>query len=208
MGSDTAVLAREGDRDSGRAGRHRPAGPQTDHPLLALQRSVGNQTVLKLLSRAQAKLQVGAADDPYEREADSVAQRVLAVIRSGSSSGPADDADQMSAAPAASVHRMAVVGAEGGDLDSSTESALRSEVGRGRPLGGSLRNSMESAFGSDFSHVRLHDDSRSVQLNRQVQAKAFTVGSDIFFGAGSSPSNPELLAHELTHVIQQGGRRA
>jgi hypothetical protein len=68
---------------------------------------------------------------------------------------------------------------------------------------------MEGAFGADFSGVRVHTDSKSDSLNRSVQAKAFTTGSDIFFRSGTyqpaSSGGQELLAHELTHVVQQGG---
>ena len=66
---------------------------------------------------------------------------------------------------------------------------------------------MESGFGSDFSHVRLHTGAEPAELNRRLQARAFTVGSDVFMGENSdlrSPAGQELLAHELTHVVQQG----
>jgi hypothetical protein len=68
---------------------------------------------------------------------------------------------------------------------------------------------MEQAFRSDFGGVRVHTDQQADQLNRSVQAKAFTIGSDIYFRKGnygpSSAGGQELLAHELTHVVQQGG---
>ena len=64
---------------------------------------------------------------------------------------------------------------------------------------------MEPRFGVDFSHVRIHTGSDSAQMNRDVGAQAFTHGSDIYYGAGSSATNLELTAHELTHVVQQTG---
>ncbi len=64
---------------------------------------------------------------------------------------------------------------------------------------------MEPRFGVDFSHVRVHTGSNAIQMNRDVGAQAFTHGSDIYYGAGSSPTNLELTAHELTHVVQQTG---
>jgi hypothetical protein len=67
---------------------------------------------------------------------------------------------------------------------------------------------MEDSFGTDFSRVRVHTSSQSDTLNRQLQARAFTTGSDIFFRSGeykpTSGAGQQLLAHELTHVVQQG----
>jgi hypothetical protein len=64
---------------------------------------------------------------------------------------------------------------------------------------------MESSFGTRFDDVRIHHDSESDTLNRSISAKAFTTGSDIFFSQNASPSDSQLLAHELTHVVQQRG---
>jgi hypothetical protein len=68
---------------------------------------------------------------------------------------------------------------------------------------------MENAFGADFGGVRVHTDSTSDTMNRAIQARAFTTGKDVFFRQGeynpSSRNGQELLAHELTHVVQQTG---
>ena len=68
---------------------------------------------------------------------------------------------------------------------------------------------MESAFGTDFSQVRIHTNSTAIQMNKELNAQAFTHGSDIYFNSGkydpSSSSGQHLLAHELTHTVQQGG---
>jgi hypothetical protein len=64
---------------------------------------------------------------------------------------------------------------------------------------------MEPRFGADFSAVRVHTGSDAVQMNRELGAQAFAHGSDVYFGAGKSPGNNELTAHELTHVVQQTG---
>jgi hypothetical protein len=64
---------------------------------------------------------------------------------------------------------------------------------------------MEPRFGADLSAVRVHTDSSSVQMNRELGAQAFTHGNDVYFGAGKSPGQNELTAHELTHIIQQTG---
>ena len=77
----------------------------------------------------------------------------------------------------------------------------------GSPLSDPVRAPLEQQFGTDFSAVRLHRDSRAGELARSVQARAFTTGTDIYFGEGSyqpgSSSGQELIAHELAHVVQQ-----
>jgi hypothetical protein len=68
---------------------------------------------------------------------------------------------------------------------------------------------MESSFGADFSGVRVHADAQSDTLNQSLNARAFTTGQDVFFRQGAyspgSSGGRELLAHELTHVVQQNG---
>lgn len=90
----------------------------------------------------------------------------------------------------------------------SFESGLSSIKGRGRSLSQSERSFFEPRFGADFSHVRLHQDGQAAQLAENVSARAFTLGNDIVFGRGEyqsqSNQSKHLLAHELTHVIQQG----
>jgi len=93
-------------------------------------------------------------------------------------------------------------GFEAGD-DVATQ--VSRSKGRGSPLSDSIRSFMEPRFGMDFSHVHVHTGSDAIQMNRDVGAKAFTHGSDIYYGAGYGPTNLQLTAHELTHVIQQTG---
>jgi len=87
------------------------------------------------------------------------------------------------------------------------EASIRQARGGGQALPDNIRAPMEQAFGADFSGIRVHTDSRSDRLNRSVQARAFTTGRDVFFRSGeynpASRSGKELLAHELTHVVQQ-----
>jgi hypothetical protein len=100
-----------------------------------------------------------------------------------------------------------VVGPEGGELDNTVSGAIQSRRGGGAPLDDSTRETMESGFGASFSNVRVHTDSSANSLNRQLSAKAFTTGSDIFFSDGAyqpgSSEGKSLLSHELTHVVQQ-----
>jgi hypothetical protein len=88
-------------------------------------------------------------------------------------------------------------------------SAITSLHGSGQPLSPSERAFFEPRFGQDFSMVRIHTESQATEAARAVNAKAFTVRRDIVFGAGqfalSSREGKRLLAHELTHVVQQGG---
>lgn len=92
---------------------------------------------------------------------------------------------------------------------SSLESRLASQKGGGNPLFNEVRAFMEPRFGVDFGQVRVHTDSESIQMNRELNAQAFAHGRDIYFGAGKynpgSSDGKHLLAHELTHVVQQTG---
>ncbi len=87
------------------------------------------------------------------------------------------------------------------------EASIQQARGSGQPLADSVREPMEQAFGTDFSGVKVHTDTQSDQLNQSIQAKAFTTGKDIFFRQGEydpgSRGGQELIAHELTHVVQQ-----
>jgi hypothetical protein len=155
----------------------------------------------------QAKLSVGPANDAYEKEADAVAARVVRSLRAQRSTEVPSTAQPV----ASRVQRAATkggIGVEGGDLDASTERIMRSESSKGRALPAESRGQMESAFGADFSNIRVHAGPRAADLNNRIQAKAFTTGNNIFFRDGlpdtSSPGGQSLLAHELTHTIQQG----
>ncbi|WP_346293500.1 DUF4157 domain-containing protein [Sphaerothrix gracilis] len=89
------------------------------------------------------------------------------------------------------------------------ESTIQASRGQGQPLDAGLQNSMGQALGADFSGVRVHTDARSDQLNQSINAKAFTTGQDVFFRQGAynpgDQGGQELIAHELTHVVQQNG---
>ena len=88
---------------------------------------------------------------------------------------------------------------------SSIESQLNSSKGGGSPLSDEVRSFMEPRFGADFSQVRVHTGSEAVQMNRDLNAQAFTHHQDVYFGAGKAPGKDDLTAHELTHVVQQTG---
>jgi uncharacterized protein DUF4157 len=104
-----------------------------------------------------------------------------------------------------SISRAAGHEGEGADL----EQKIQRERGAGQMLDYSVKRQMESAFQADFGNVRVHNDPRANDLSRNVDARAFTTGNDIFFGRGEynpgSSAGRELIAHELTHVVQQEG---
>lgn len=97
----------------------------------------------------------------------------------------------------------------GGEASTDVESAINSAKGGGQPLEAGLQRSMGQAMGADFSKVKIHTDAQADQLNQSIQARAFTTGQDVFFRSGEynpgSRGGQELIAHELTHVVQQNG---
>ena len=169
----------------------------------------------------QAKLSVGPANDPLEREADETAASVVRSIRSRRRGELAitDEPDRSDAAHDAehrvrravnigAVQRHSDIGALGGDVDSATERAIRASKSGGAPLDNAARATMETAFGADFGAIRVHTGSLATDLNNRIQAKAFTTGRSIYFRDGlpdtSTTDGQSLLAHELTHTVQQG----
>lgn len=196
-----------------------PAGPeiepdQSSRPagLLAWQQTLGNRAVQRLIQR---KLIVGPPNDQYELEAERVANHVMRLPTPVSSPQRAHgDDDQLQTKPlAAAITPLVQRQGDGSfEVGSGIESRLDSLRGSGHPLPGDVRTDMEQRFGADFSGVRIHNDGESAQLNRALSAQAFTQGRDIYMGEGQynpgSASGKQLLAHELTHVIQQGAAPA
>jgi hypothetical protein len=97
----------------------------------------------------------------------------------------------------------------GGPRPGPSPAAIQGELGAGRPLEGSLRARMESAFGLSFAHVRVHHDARSAALADRMNARAFALGTHVAFGPRDyrpgTLHGDALIAHELAHVVQQGG---
>jgi len=100
-------------------------------------------------------------------------------------------------------------GSQPAAVSDNLEARIKAERGGGHPLSDNTRAPMEQSFGADFSGVRVHTDSEANALNKQLSARAFTTGQDVFFRQGEyspgSDSGRELIAHELTHVVQQTG---
>jgi hypothetical protein len=104
--------------------------------------------------------------------------------------------------------QMSAAGDANPNDNSNLENNLNSSKGGGSPLPQNTKTEMESGFGADFSNVKVHTDSKAVQMNKQLGSQAFATGNNIYFNEGkfnpSSQSGKHLLAHELTHTVQQG----
>src|SRR5690606_10983896 len=100
------------------------------------------------------------------------------------------------------------VGEAGGEVDADTDRRIRAASG-GSAMAPHVERAMGDAFGTDFANVKVHVGAESRALNQRINAKAFTAGNNIWFRDGmpdtSSSAGQHLLAHELTHVVQQGG---
>jgi len=165
----------------------------------------------------QAKLTLGQPGDRYEQEADQMASQVVQristlkarpltpVVQRQNLLEEEDEALQLKSI----VQQPMVQRQEDGAVSADLETSIQGAKGSGQSMSDSVRQPMEQAFGADFSGVKIHTDSQSDQLNRSIQAKAFTTGKDVFFRQGTydpgSQGGQELLAHELTHVVQQTG---
>lgn len=171
----------------------------------------------------QPKLKIGAPDDPYEREADRVANQVMKMPDpSIQMFGDEEEELQMRRDPAIQMkcesckheeelQRKPIVQrkADGSQVASNNVSQkINSTKGTGHPLPKKTQQEMGKKMGADFSGVNVHTDNTAVQLSQDLGARAFTVGSDIYFNKGQyNPNSNEgkrLMAHELAHTVQQG----
>jgi hypothetical protein len=190
--------------DAAGAPRPRPTGPLADAgPALAL------------AGRVQSSLAVGGAGDRFEQEADMAAERVASGqpvqrLSRGAASGecPACAAERAKGGVqrkcAACAQREAGGSDHGARLDTAgAEGAMADAAGSGAPLSPELRGMMERRFGEDFGAVRVHHGAAAHRANRALDARAFTRGSDVYLRGDSSPDDRRLMAHELTHVVQQ-----
>lgn len=148
-------------------------------------------------SGLQRKLTIGASNDPLEQEADRIADQVM--------TKPTHS--QVNSVPPR-IQRF--TGHATGEMKAAPASVDRVLASSGRPLEPSLRQDMEQRFGQDFSRVRVHTGAAAEQSARDVSANAYTVDSHIVFGQGQfaprTNAGQYLIAHELTHVVQQGSK--
>ncbi len=160
----------------------------------------------------QPKLTIGPVNDKYEQEADYMADRVIQqhsgdIIQPKCTDCEQEERLQRQEAPGIS----AVNNGFSGGIAAPSAISQQLQAGRagGLPLPEAARAEMEGVFETDFSEVRVHTGGNAIQLNQNLNARAFTHGSDVYFNQGEydpgSPTGKRLLAHELTHVVQQGG---
>jgi outer membrane protein OmpA-like peptidoglycan-associated protein len=198
--------------------------------LLALQQTHGNRYVQRVIAGIQAKLKVGQPGDIYEQEADRVADAVMRMPELGVQRQvePEEEEEEelLQTKPLAEqitplIQRQSEVEeepfmmkplvqrqADGSFRAShSLERRLTASQRGSSPLPAEVRSFMEPRFGVDFRGVRVHTESDAAQMNRELNAHAFTHGQDIYFGTGkyshTTVEGKRLLAHELTHVLQQ-----
>ncbi len=164
---------------------------------------------------AQPKLKVNSPGGKYEQEADSIAKTVMQMPEEDLrlSKGlephantvqrqiPENEADELIQPKQIANHTP--------QITPEHETGIDSLKGRGNPLPNSTRSFFEPRFNHDFSQIRIHNNPQAHSLANSLSAKAFTVGSNIVFNQGEyrpdSKSGRQLIAHELTHSIQQGG---
>jgi Domain of unknown function (DUF4157) len=179
------------------------------------------------ISILQPKLKVNQPDDIYEQEADRVAKQVIDVSPSYSVTPIINTREEGRLGRKCSICETKKEDNEGEKLNISrkpsnadsleTTDQFTDEINNIRSssssrLDPSTKEFMGDHFGYDFSHVRIHTDARAAELAQAINAKAFTVGQDVAFDLGQyapqTPQGKKLLAHELTHVIQQSRRSA
>jgi peptidoglycan hydrolase-like protein with peptidoglycan-binding domain len=183
---------------------------------------IGNQAMQLLLHSGliQGKLKINAPGDVYEQEADRAAELVMRSTQAPLASLPIPLLKiQRKCAACANGRELCPECAEEDRLQTkeapartpkvapAMESVIESIKGEGQPLPGSMRAFMEPRFGYNFSKVRVHTGAYAAESAREINALAYTVGPDIVFATGQyapgTASGRLLLAHELTHVIQQ-----
>jgi len=170
----------------------------------------------------QPKLTVGAPNDEYEREADRVADQVMRIRQpSGVDLTPGDPKIQrLCQGCEEEVRRQPLeeeeellqtkrISRRGGlTPEPEAQAQIAAATHGGAPLPTNTRKFFETRFGQDFTDVRIHVDAAAADSVSSVNARAYTLGRDIVFGSGQyAPGTfrgKQLLAHELTHVVQQG----
>ena len=166
----------------------------------------------------QPVLEVGKEDDEHEKEANHVADKVMKMsdseeeekkMKESSSKVQMMPDSKTSTIQESPVKvRMQTDGSTGGMMASkNVEQGINKSKGEGQLLSPDLRDEMGSKMNADLNSVKIHTDENAVQMNKEVGAKAFTHGNDVYFNKGQydpeSSQGKHLLAHELTHAVQQ-----
>jgi Domain of unknown function (DUF4157) len=165
----------------------------------------------------QTKLTINTPGDKYEQEADAMADRVMHMSSNETAkpvTGLIGTSLQRKCAHCEEAEKSkkpvmlkAEAGNSGMPVSSSFATSLNASKDGGSPLPQGTKSFMENAFSTDFSGVRIHANNQSSEMSKGINAKAFTYGNDIYFNSGqfspNADSGKHLLAHELTHTIQQ-----
>lgn len=151
-------------------------------------------------STVQPKSRIGQPNDKYEQEADRVADQVMRMPEPTIQRQPLEEEDEEIVHPKAASGSTAVA-------SPAAQARLKAMQSGGQPLSRSLRTFFEPHLGYDLAPVRLHTDAQAAEIANDLNARAFTLGRNVVFGAGQFAPETEdgrrLLAHELTHVSQQ-----
>ena len=174
----------------------------------------------RLRAAIQAKLEIGAPNDRFEQEAERVADQVMRMPDPsiGARSAPlgvqrlcAECEEEVQRQPVEDEEELQMKRAPGAttEIGPGLQTRISALGGGGQPLAPSLRGFFEPRFGHDFSQVHLHQGSQASEVARALGARAYTLGQDVVFGQGEyrpgSDQGRRLIAHELTHVVQQAG---
>lgn len=207
-------------------GKHsnlRSARPPEARQVLSPERQspAGNQTMQSVLRAGvvQPKLSVNQPGDPFEQEADRVADRVMSMSDGAGARQPIVQRKCAQCEEEQGASKFAfgdepdrilkkVAGPSPAVSGEAAHSSVRSALGNGQPLAPAARNFLEPRFGRDLSHVSVHTGQAAAESARGLNARAYTYGSNIAFAAGEyQPTSHEgrrLLAHEVAHTFQQG----
>lgn len=168
-----------------------------------------------MVKAALKPMAVSSPDDPEEKEADNTADKVLrmpqanekelALVSPKIARSEVDEPEVKTKRQDPQISRKANASV---NMGANVQADIQRATANGSPLPLSVRRFMEPRFGADFSAIKIHTDSRSAKLNRRLSARAFAYTNHIFFGdsqfAPDSQDGKRLIAHELTHTIQQG----
>jgi hypothetical protein len=170
---------------------------------------VTNESRLQL----QTKLMVNTPGDKYEQEADRVADAVMRMPKANATGTLSRNCAKCEEEDGGLLRKevtSAVTNSRDAAMRMAPPAVHDTLNSPGQPLDAATRSFFEPRFGHDFSRVRVHTDGKAAKSAAQINAVAYTVGSNIVFSTGAfSPSDPasrKLIAHELVHVLQQDGQ--
>lgn len=184
------------------------------HPLVNLQRQLGNGVVSRMIAQREAMegeeleeeefdTALALHDPALQREALEEEEMAMAIHDGAMQRIGEEEELAMGLHDVSQREAVPQVGLEGGPVGDDLQARIDGQRGAGSPLSPGFQAKMESSLGTSLDSVRVHQGSESDALNRSISAKAFTTGSDIFLRNDVSPSDEHTMAHEVAHVVQQ-----